>query len=95
MVRRRLGPYRKIVNEWLGNQDPRLDSALEASGAGISQTTEQGIVGRSYLARYLNRAAVALLPDLGEALERCTCQTSPGNGLQWDDDAVARHQIEL
>jgi hypothetical protein len=41
IVRRRLGPDGKIVNEWLGTKDPQLDSAPGASGtaAGISQTS--------------------------------------------------------
>ncbi len=38
VVRRRPGPDGKIVNEWLGNQDPRPDSVLTADDADVSQT---------------------------------------------------------
>ena len=42
MVRRRSGPDGKIVNEWLGNQDPKPDSGLTA--AGVSQNPDGSAV---------------------------------------------------
>jgi hypothetical protein len=38
MVRRRSGPNGKIVNEWLGPQDPQSDSVLTAADADVAQT---------------------------------------------------------
>jgi hypothetical protein len=38
MVRRRLGPDRKIVNEWLGNHDRKPDSTARIPDAGLTQT---------------------------------------------------------
>lgn len=42
MVRRRSGPDGKIVNEWLGNQDPKPDSGPPA--AAVSQTSDRSAV---------------------------------------------------
>jgi hypothetical protein len=39
-VRRRSGPDGKIVNEWLGNEDPKSDSGLTAADADGSQTSD-------------------------------------------------------
>jgi hypothetical protein len=39
VVQRRSGPDGKIVNEWLGHQDPRPDSVLKADDADVSQTS--------------------------------------------------------
>ena len=38
LVRRRPGPYEKIVNEWLGNHGRQPDSVPAASDAGVSRT---------------------------------------------------------
>jgi hypothetical protein len=44
MVRRRSGLDGKIVNEWLGNEDPKSDSGLTAADADVSQTSDGSAV---------------------------------------------------
>jgi hypothetical protein len=34
-------------------------------------------------------------PPIRGPFRRAAPATGPGNGLEWDDDAVARHQVEL
>jgi hypothetical protein len=44
VVRRRSGSDGKIVNEWLGHEDPKSDSGLTAAGADVSQTSDGSAV---------------------------------------------------
>jgi hypothetical protein len=93
MVRRRSGPDGKVVNEWLGNEDPRPDSVLTTADADASQTSDSSVVqpdhelppGSSREQRDAERVMLELLgQQLGRELNPAKLAVPSGERVEVD-----------
>jgi hypothetical protein len=99
MVRRRSGPDGKIVNEWLGNEDPKSDSGLTAADADVPKTTDGSAVqpdhelppGSSREQRDAERVMLDLLAQqLGRELNPAKLAVPSGERVEVDGAGPTR-----